>query len=173
MVYKKSKDVNGGEAMNELLELLRNNALTKPADIARMLGLSEEEVKNRVAEYEKSGVIRGYQAIINRDRLDLDSVQAVIEVKITPEREGGFNRTAARIARFSEVQSLFLMSGTYDLLVFVQGRNLKEVASFVSERLSTIDGVLSTSTHFMLKTYKESGVLMEAEQPHERLQVSP
>ena len=159
--------------MDELLELLRNNALTTPADIARMLNLPEEEVKARIARYEKDGIIRGYQAIINDDRLDLDRVQAVIEVKITPEREGGFNRTAARIARFSEVESLFLMSGTYDLLVFVHGRNLKEVASFVSEKLATIEGVLSTSTHFMLKTYKENGLLMETEPPNERLQVSP
>ena len=159
--------------MDELLELLRNNALTTPADIARMLNLPEEEVKARIARYEKDGIIRGYQAIVNDDRLDLDRVQAVIEVKITPEREGGFNRTAARIARFSEVESLFLMSGTYDLLVFVHGRNLKEVASFVSEKLATIEGVLSTSTHFMLKTYKENGLLMETEPPNERLQVSP
>lgn len=159
--------------MDKLLKLLRKNALESPENLAKMLSTSVEEVKTRIAEYEKSGVIRGYQAIINEDQLDLNHVRAVIEVKITPEREGGFDHVAARISKFPAVDSLFLMSGVYDLLVFVKGENLKEVASFVSEKLATIQGVVSTSTHFMLKTYKDQSVLMEVEKERERLKVSP
>jgi len=158
--------------MDELLKLLKRNALESPKNIAKMLNLTEKEVKAKIADYEKSGIIRGYRAIVNEDQLHLDNVRAVIEVKITPERVGGFDRVAERLGKFPEVQSLFLMSGTYDLLVFVSGRNLREVASFVSEKLATLDGVLSTSTHFMLKTYKDHGVLMEVEKENERLQVS-
>jgi DNA-binding Lrp family transcriptional regulator len=159
--------------MDELLKILQANATEPRENIGRMLGLSAEEVGRRVTEYEQSGVIRGYQAILNEDRLDLDKVTAVIEVKVTPQREGGFDTIAKRISRFPEVQSAYLMSGTYDLLLFVEGRNLREVASFVSERLSPLEGVLSTSTHFMLKSYKRLGVLMQQEVSDERLTVSP
>jgi len=159
--------------MDELLKLLRKNALESPKNLAKMLNTSEEDVKRKIEKYEKTGVIRGYQAIVNEDQLDLDKVRAVIEVKITPEREGGFDRISGRISKFPEVESLFLMSGAYDLLVFVCGRNLKEVASFVSEKLATIEGVISTSTHFTLKTYKDYGVLMDTEKPDEKLKVSP
>ena len=159
--------------MDPLLKLLRQNALESTGNLARMLNVPEAEVKARIAEYERSGVIRAYQAIVNEDQLDLDRVRAVIEVKITPEREGGFDRIASRISKFPEVEAMYLMSGAYDLLVFVRGRNLKEVAGFVSERLATIAGVLSTSTHFMLKTYKEQGVAMTQEKENERLAVSP
>ena len=159
--------------MDELLKILKRNAIEKPEDIARMLRISVEEVKTRIAQYEKSGVIRGYQAIVNEDQIGIDRVNAFIEVKVTPEREGGFNRVAIRLARFPEVQSVYLMSGAYDLLLFVAGRNLKEVALFVSEKLATVKGVISTATHFMLKTYKHHGVLMEAIDESERLPVSP
>jgi len=159
--------------MDELLKLLQTNALESPENLARMLGITAAEVKARVEEYEKRGVIRGYQAILNEDQLGLDKVTAVIEVKVTPQREGGFDTIAQRISRFPEVNSAYLMSGTYDLLLFVEGRTLREVASFVSERLSPLEGVLSTSTHFMLKTYKRFGVLMQQESSDERLSVSP
>ncbi len=159
--------------MDELLRLLKQNALESPADLAKMLGMSEERVRNKIDEYERSGVIRAYQTVINEDKLDLQTVRAVIEVKITPEREGGFDRMARTISKFPEVESCFLMSGGYDLLVFVKGDNLHSVAAFVSERLATISGVLSTSTHFMLKTYKDQGITMEKEKEHERLKVSP
>ena len=159
--------------MDELLTLLKRNALESPRNLAKMLKLTPAEVKARVTKYEKAGVIRGYQAIVIEDLLDLSLVTAVIEVKITPEREGGFNRVASRISRFPEVESLYLMSGGYDLLVHVKGKTLKDVAFFVSEKLATIEGVISTATHFRLKTYKEQGVLMEVEKGHERLQVSP
>jgi len=159
--------------MDELLKILQSNALESPDNIARMLNLPVAEVAQRIAEYEKRGVIRGYQAILNEDQLDLDKVTAVIEVKVTPQREGGFDTIAERISRFPEVRSAYLMSGTYDLLLFVEGRTLREVAGFVSERLSPLAGVLSTSTHFMLKTYKRFGVLMHQETSDERLAVAP
>ena len=159
--------------MDELLKILQTNALESRENMARMLGVPAAEVSARIADYEKRGVIRGYQAILNEDQLDLDKVTAVIEVKVTPQREGGFDTIAHRISRFPEVRSAYLMSGTYDLLLFVEGRTLREVAAFVSERLSPLEGVLSTSTHFMLKTYKRFGVLMHQESSDERLSVSP
>ena len=159
--------------MDELLRLLKENALQSPEDLARQLNTCESDVKQRIAEYEAKGIIRGYQAIVNEDQLDLERVRAVIEVRITPEREGGFDHVARRIARFPEVETLYLMSGGYDLLVFVRGRSLKEVAFFVSDRLATIQGVISTATHFTLKTYKDQAVMMEPEAATEKLQVSP
>ncbi len=159
--------------MDELLKILEGNALESHEAIAKMLNTTVADVDARIAAYEKAGVIRGYQALLNEDQLDLDKVTAVIEVKVTPQREGGFNTIAERISRFPEVRSAYLMSGTFDLLLFVEGRNLHQVASFVSERLSPLEGVISTSTHFMLKTYKRLGVLMHAEQKDERLSVAP
>lgn len=159
--------------MDELLKLLQKNARETPAHLAKLLDRSEADVRAQMTAYEQNGVIRGYQAIINTEQLDLELVHAVIEIKISPEREGGFNRMADRLSKFPEVISLYLMSGTYDLLAFVAGRNLKEVAMFVSEKLATIEGILSTSTHFMLKTYKEHGVMMEEREKHERLKITP
>jgi len=159
--------------MDELLKILKNNAMEKAEDIAKMLNTTPDEVRSRIRDYEKQGIIRAYQAVLNEDELDLERVIAVIEVKVTPEREGGFNRISTRISRYPEVQSVYLMSGTYDLLLFVAGKDLKEVAMFVSEKLATLDGVLSTSTHFMLKTYKHYGVLMKEKQSDDRLQVTP
>ena len=159
--------------MDELLKILQANATESRENIARMLNLSVAEVNRRIADYEQRGVIRGYQAILNEDQLDLDTVTAVIEVKVTPQREGGFDTIAQRISRFPEVRSAYLMSGTYDLLLFIDGRNLREVAAFVSERLAPLEGVLSTSTHFMLKTYKRLGVLMHQETSDERLSIAP
>ena len=159
--------------MDELLKLLQSNALESHENLARMLGLAPAEVSRRIADYEKRGVIRGYQAILNEDQLDLEKVTAVIEVKVTPQREGGFDTIAERIGRFPEVRSAYLMSGTYDLLLFVEGPTLRDVAAFVSERLSPLEGVLSTSTHFMLKTYKRFGVLMHQPTSDERLTVTP
>jgi DNA-binding Lrp family transcriptional regulator len=159
--------------MDELLKILQVNATESRDNIAKMLNLPVTEVDKRIADYEKRGIIRGYQAILNDDEIDPDRVTAVIEVKVRPQREGGFNIIAERISRFPEVRSAYLMSGGHDLLLFVEGRNLREVATFVSERLAPLDGVLSTSTHFMLKTYKRLGVLMESSQTEERLSVAP
>ena len=161
------------ENMDTLLKLLRENASLKPSELAVMLNRPESEVATHIQNYERDGVILGYRTVVNEEKLGVERVRAVIEVKITPEREGGFNRLAERIAKYSEVSSCYLMSGGYDLLVFVEGNTLREVASFVSEKLATIQGVISTGTHFMLKPYKEQGVLMAKEQAEERLVVSP
>lgn len=159
--------------MDPLLKLLRDNAALKPADLASMLNLPEAEVAAKIKSYEASEVILGYRTVLNEEKLGVEMVRAVIEVKITPERGGGFDRLAERIAKYEEVTSCFLMSGAYDLLVFVEGTNLREVASFVSQKLATVQGVLSTATHFILKPYKEQGVLMNREQNAERLPVTP
>ncbi|MDE2682055.1 MAG: Lrp/AsnC family transcriptional regulator [Verrucomicrobiota bacterium] len=159
--------------MDELLKLLRDDASLTPAQIAGRLNLAEAEVETKIKELESNGVILGYRTIINEEKLEIDIVRAVIEVKITPEREGGFDRLATRIARFDEVRSCYLMSGGYDLMVVVEGTNLKAVSAFVSEKLATIQGVISTVTHFMLKPYKEQGVLMGGEFSDEKMVVSP
>ena len=159
--------------MDELLNILRKNARTSIEDIARMTKSTPAAVAAQIDEYERNGTIRGYRALVNEDNLKEDNVTAVIEVKVQPEREGGFDRIARRISGFPEVVNMYLMSGKYDLLLFVEGNNLREVASFVSERLATLDGVLSTGTHFMLKSYKQDGVLMDGEKADDRLQVSP
>ena len=137
------------------------------------MNLPETEVVSRIRKYECDRIVLGYRAILNEEKLGVDTVRAVIEVKITPERGGGFDRLAERIAKHSEVQSCYLMSGGDDVLVVVQGTNLREVATFVSEKLATVQGVISTSTHFILKPYKEQGVLMHADVNEERLAVTP
>ena len=159
--------------MDELLNILKTSARTSDADIAKMLRTTPAEVAARIAAYEKAGTIRGYRALVNADHLPDDGVTAVIEVKVQPEKEGGFDRIAKRISAFDEVVNMYLMSGKYDLLLFVEGKTLRAVASFVSERLATLDGVLSTGTHFMLKTYKLDGVLMDVDKTDDRMQVSP
>ena len=159
--------------MDPLLKLLRENAAITPAQLSKMLDLSEAEVAAKIKRYEKDQVILGYRTVLNEEKLGVDLVRAVIEVKITPERGGGFDRLAERIAKYTEVYSCYLMSGGYDLLVVVEGSNLREVATFVSEKLATIQGEISTATHFMLKPYKEQGLLMAREQNEERLAVTP
>jgi len=159
--------------MDPLLKLLEEHALRTPVDLAKMLNLPADEVARRIKQYEDDKIILGYKAVINDDKIDTNLVKAAIEVKIQPEREGGFDRIATRIAKFDEVTSLFLMSGAYDLLIFAEGHSLREVAQFVAEKLATIEGVTGTATHFMLKTYKEQGVLMEDAEESERLKISP
>ena len=159
--------------MEALIDLLQKNALTPREDIARMLDLTVAQVETEIARLEHEGVILGYQAIINREKWDTDIVTAVIEVKITPERDGGFDRVASRIARFEEVQTCYLMSGGHDLLIVVEGKSLRSIAGFVAEKLSTIEAVQATATHFRLKTYKENGAFHHFEHLPERLAVSP
>jgi DNA-binding Lrp family transcriptional regulator len=159
--------------MDELLHLLRLNARASAADLALELNRSEETVTAQIAELEKAGVILGYQTIVDSQKQAAGSVTAVVEVKITPERGGGFDRLANRIARFREVQSCYLMSGGYDLLVVLEGESLQEIAAFISEKLSTIKGVISTATHFRLKAYKENGVSLLREEKEQRLAVTP
>lgn len=159
--------------MDELLHLLKQNAKETPENLARMLGGNAEEVRAQIEDYEKRGIIRGYQAVLDEDQLDSDLVTAVIEVKVTPDREGGFDRVAQRIARFDEVNAMYLVSGAYDLLLFISGGDLKKVAGFVSKKLSTMEGVTSTATHFMLKTYKQHGILMDTQDDNEKLNITP
>ncbi len=159
--------------MDPLLKLLQEDATAKPGHLAKMLNISEAVVAAKIKQYETERVILGYRAILNDEKLGQDGVRAVIEVKITPERGGGFDRLAERIAKYSEVRSCYLMSGGYDLLVVVEGDNLRDVARFVAEKLATIQGVISTATHFMLKVYKEHGMLISEDHNEERLAVAP
>ena len=159
--------------MDALLNLLETNALATPESLAAQLNTTPDDVRVRIKQLEKDRVILAYKAIVDDERAKRTGVKAVIEVRVTPEREGGFDRLANRIAQYSEVTSCFLMSGGFDLLIFVEGKSLQEVAGFVSEKLSTLTGVLSTATHFNLKTYKIQGVLREAPIHEERLKVSP
>ena len=159
--------------MDSLLKLLRENAALSTGDLAGMLSLTEDEIRAKIRQSQADGDILGYQAILSDDATGTDGVQAVIEVNLTPERDGGFNRLANRIAKYDEVSSCYLMSGSYDILVIVDGANLRQVASFVSEKLATIQGVTSTATHFLLKRYKENGVMLGGEEEAERLAVTP
>lgn len=159
--------------MDTLLKLLRDDASLKHSQLAAMLSLSEAEVAAKIKSLEADGTILGYRTVLNEERVGGDTVRAVIEVKLTPERGGGFDRLAERIAKYDEVKTCYLMSGGYDLLVVLEGNNLRSLATFVAEKLATVQGVVSTSTHFMLKTYKEQGVLMGVAPADERLAVSP
>lgn len=159
--------------IDPLLQLLRRQARHTHQELAELLSLSEEEVKSRIQSWESDGTILGYQAVINPDQTNDNDVSAFIEVKLSPERGGGFDRLAMRIARFEQVVSCYLASGGYDLMVVVEGSDLREVARFVTEKLSTMDGVLSSATHFRLKTYKENGFIFEESSSPERLAVAP
>jgi len=160
-------------SFDPLLQLLRRKARLSPQEIGDLLSLTSEQVSERISKGEKEGTILGYHAVIDSEAAGDTSVSAFIEVKVTPERGGGFDRLAIRIARFDQVVSCYLASGGYDLMVVVEGGDLREVARFVSEKLSTLDGVLSTATHFRLKTYKENGFIFSGETVTERLAVSP
>ncbi len=156
-----------------LLQLLRRKARFSDKELADLLSSDQESVARQVAAWEKDSTILGYHAVIDPEAAGDTSVSAFIEVKVTPERGGGFDRLAMRVARFDQVVSCYLASGGYDLMVVVEGGDLREVARFVSEKLSSLDGVLSTATHFRLKTYKENGFLFERDSSSERLAVSP
>ena len=147
--------------MNPLIKLLLEGGGLSTAQMAQVLNLTEAEVNRQLDQLKKDRLLLGWRPVLNLADEDAGVVRAVIEVRITPERGGGFNRLAERISRFDEVESCYLMSGGYDLLVFVNGTSLQKVAAFVSEKLSTIEGVLSTATHFLLRSYKEQGFLMD------------
>ena len=153
-----------------LLKILETDARLSDQQIADRLGVSVSEVATRRATLEKEGRIVGYQTIVNDDR---EGVSAFIEVRCTPERGEGFDRLAQRIARFEEVKSCYLMSGGFDLLVLVEAENLQGVARFVSEKLSNLHGILSTATHFLLKTYKLNGLKFHEEPESDRISVAP
>ena len=161
------------ELRRNILRLLGENGRLTAEEIAERIDAAAAEVEKEIRILEKENVIIGYQAVFNEEELPENTVKAIIEVKVKPEREGGFDKIARRLSRFPQVSSLYLMSGSYDLQLEIKGRTLNEVAYFVSSKLSTIEGVLSTSTHFLLKKYKEAGKLMQEEDDHERLQITP
>lgn len=149
--------------MNEILEILEKDARTTPEEIARMLNMTLKAVKSTVKKLEKDGVILKYKTVINKEitREDDGSVRALIEVKVTPQKNLGFDHIAERIYRFPEVTSCYLMSGTYDLLVVVEGKNINTVSNFVAEKLSPMENIRGTVTHFILKKYKEDGDILK------------
>jgi DNA-binding Lrp family transcriptional regulator len=158
--------------MDKLLSLIEDNAKLTDEQLAAMLDRTAEEVRHEVRQYEKAGIIKGYKALIDWEKADKDIITAFIEVKVTPQRDSGFEQVAERIMQFEEVDSVYLMSGGFDLAVTVQGKSFKEVAMFVAERLSPLDNVLSTATHFILRKYKDKGVLFGSEKPDERGRIS-
>lgn len=162
-----------GEFEMTILEILSEDARTDIEKIAVMTGRTEKEVEDAIANLEKERILLKYPAMVNWDRVREDVVQALIEVRVTPQRDEGFDAIAEKIYRFEEVKSVYLMSGAYDLLVIVEGANIKQLAIFVGEKLSTLENVLSTATHFVLKKYKQDGVIMERNAEDDRLQVSP
>ncbi len=160
--------------MNAVLKLLLEGGSLNTAQMAQVLNIPETKVNQHLDELKKAGVLLGWRPVLNLSEEDAGIVRAVIEVRITPERGGGFNRLADRISRFEEVESCYLMSGGYDLLVFVNGSSLQRVAAFVSEKLATLEGVLSTATHFLLRSYKEQGFLLDLPaEENNRLKVAP
>ncbi len=159
--------------LDPLLHLLCRKARLSHQELGELLALPPQTITERLAAWEKDGTIRGYHAVIDPEITGDTAVSAFIEVKIAPERGGGFDRLAMRVSRFEQVVSCYLASGGYDLMVVVEGADLREVARFVSEKLSTLEGVISTATHFRLKTYKENGFLFEHESSNERLAVAP
>ena len=156
-----------------ILRLLRENARISFEEIAERLDTTVDEIASAVARLEHEKIIQGYHTIVDEAQLNKNIVKAIIQVSTRPEREGGFDKIARRLSRFSEVSSLYLVSGGFDLQIVVEGETLNEVASFVSSKLATVDGVISTETHFLLKKYKESGKVLYDDDEYERLKITP
>ena len=154
--------------MERLLKLLEENARLSVEELAAMLSISPEEVAAQMDDYAKKGVIRGYRAMVDWEKVSTDKVQAVIELRVRPKKSHGFDESAMAISQFDEVQSVLLMSGGYDLQLVIAGHSFQEIALFVAKRLSPMDDVLSTATHFVLRTYKKDGVMYAEEEPDER-----
>ena len=158
----------------QILDAIQKNGRYSTEDLAAMLATDEQTIKKEIKEMEDANVICGYPTLINWDQTDCELVTALIEVKVTPQRNMGFNKVAERIYRFEEVESVYLMSGGFDLTVVIQGKSMKEVARFVSEKLSTLESVNSTSTYFVLKKYKDHGLIMTDEKHEsERMLITP
>lgn len=153
--------------MENLLRLLEGDCTLSKKQLAAMVGMSVERVEEVIRDYEHKNVILGYKAVIDWDATDRQDVTALIEVKVEPQRDDGFDRVAERIYQYEEVESCYLMSGDFDMTVIISGRSLQEVARFVSQKLSTIDAVKSTATHFILKKYKESHLIFQKKEKQE------
>ena len=148
--------------MNRLLALLSESTNFSTAQLAMMLNEPEDYIKAQIREYEKSGIIVGYKALVNWEQVQDAGVTALIELKVTPKMETGFDEIAQRITEFEQVESVYLMAGAYDLAVYVRGETIQDVATFVSRKLSAMEGIISTATHFLLKRYKEGGILLDS-----------
>ncbi len=159
--------------MQEILEILEKDARLSPQQIATMLNVPEEEVRQTIERLERERIILKYKTIIHWEKTEKENVSALIEVKVSPQRDVGFDAVAERIYRFTEARSVYLVSGTYDLSVQVVGRSMQDVARFVTEKLSPLEGVQGTVTHFLLKRYKEDGDILGEEEEIQRLPVSP
>ena len=157
----------------KILTFIEKNSRVDLADLAVMLGVEEAAVANEIADMEKENIICGYHTMINWDNTGNEKVIALIEVKVTPQRGMGFDKIAERIYQYSEVNSVYLMSGAFDFTVIIEGKTMREVAQFVSEKLSPMDSVLSTATHFVLKKYKDHGTIMYEKPGDERMMITP
>ena len=157
----------------KILAIIEKNSRIDLKDLAALLGESEAAVANEIADMEKENIICGYHTMINWDNTGNEKVIALIEVKVTPQRGMGFDKIAERIYQYSEVNSVYLMSGAFDFTVIIEGKTMREVAQFVSEKLSPMDSVLSTATHFVLKKYKDHGTIMYAKPGDERMMITP
>jgi len=159
--------------MEDVLEILENNARISLDDLQKLTGKEKKELEHAIKSYEKKGIIVKYKTVINREKIKgEENVAALIEVKVVPQKDVGFDLVAQRIYRFPEVKSCYLLSGTYDLLLHVEGEDIHTVASFVSEKLAPLSAVRSTATHFMLKKYKEDGVVLAKEEKNKRLPIT-
>ena len=157
----------------ELLSIIEKNSRINVQELAVLLGVEETDVVNELADMEKEGIICGYHTLINWEKTSQEKVNALIEVRVTPQRGQGFDSIAERIYKYSEVHAVYLISGGYDLLVSLEGKSLKEISSFVSDKLSTLDSVLSTATHFILKKYKAHGTIISKKNEDEREMITP
>ncbi|MEE1261593.1 Lrp/AsnC family transcriptional regulator [Ruminococcus sp.] len=144
--------------MDKLLQLLSKNSQFTTGEIAAMLGEPEDYIKAQIKEYENQGIIKGYQAVVNWERIDGSYVEALIELKVTPKKETGFDEMAQMCMAFEEVESVYLMAGVYDFALIVRGETMQDIAMFIAKKLSTIDGVISTGTHFIMRRYKDRGM---------------
>ena len=157
----------------QILNYIEKNSRVDLKELAVLLGLDEIAVANEIAAMESEGIICGYHTLIDWDKVTQEKIHAVIEVKVTPQRGKGFDDIAERIYKYPEVSSTYLISGGFDLLIFMEGKTLREISAFVSEKLSTLDSVLSTTTHFVLKKYKDSGIILKKEYEDERIMMTP
>lgn len=156
----------------EILKYIEKHSRVELGELAVLVGVEETDVANEITDMEKEKIICGYHTLIDWDKAGVEMVTALIEVRVTPQRDSGFDRIAERLYNYPEVYAVYLISGSYDLLVTLEGKTLKEVSRFVSERLSTIDGVLSTATYFILKKYKDHGTIMGVKKGSERIPVT-
>lgn len=157
----------------QILKTIEKNSRISIKELAILLGKEEIDVANEIAAMEAEGIICGYHTLINWEQTSLEKVNALIEVRVTPQRGQGFDNIAERIYKYPEVHAVYLISGGYDLLVSLEGKSLKEISSFVSDKLSTLDSVLSTATHFVLKKYKDHGTILSKKEEDEREKITP